>query len=73
VDCISKLDVVESNVEIGYLPTDEPYGFLIGNHVTRRYGTATCTDDTYAALAVRYQNPTVDVWARTRIIAIEKV
>ena len=67
MDCILKLDVVDSKVEIAHVPADASSGLrriaLIGNHVPRRCGIATFTADTYAALAARYPNIAIDVWA----------
>lgn len=67
MDRMLKLDVVDSSVEIGHLPVDASCVLrriaLIGNHVPRRCGIATFTADTYAALAARYPNIAIDVWA----------
>ena len=67
VDCILKLDVIDSSVEIGHLSANASSGLrriaLIGNHVPRRCGIATFTADTYAALAARYPDIAIDVWA----------
>ena len=67
MDCTLKLDVVDSSVEIGHLPANASCGLrriaLIGSHVPRRCGIATFTADTYAALADRYPDIAIDVWA----------
>jgi glycosyltransferase involved in cell wall biosynthesis len=67
VDYILELNVVGPIDEVGRGPVAAPRGMrriaLIGNHVPRRCGIATFTADTAAALAARYPDIAIDIWA----------
>jgi glycosyltransferase involved in cell wall biosynthesis len=67
VDCLLELDGVDPRIERADRPVVAPRNIrriaLIGNHVPRRCGIATFTADTAAALAARYPNVAIDVWA----------
>jgi glycosyltransferase involved in cell wall biosynthesis len=67
VDCLLEFEVVDPRIERADRPVVAPRGIrriaLVGNHVPRRCGIATFTADTAAALAARYPDVAIDVWA----------